>query len=149
MGDHSHIPDYSSADAAQATIDRQTQAAVERARRATAWRQELETLRGEGSVDHGAVVATVEVSGMLVDLRVDDQACRQGGRAVADMVLQAVRAAQRDVGRQVMAASEQEWGASSGVTARMREELDSRFGSLVEPEDGGRSGGLPGADITW
>ena len=141
------IPDYSSADAARETIARQTQEAVEKARRATAWRQEIDALRGHGTADRGAVSATVEVSGMLVDLEVSDQAAQRGGREVAALVVEAVKAAQRDVGRKVMEASEQEWGAESSTTDRMRAEVTGRFGSLEDPDAPGR--GLPGADINW
>jgi DNA-binding protein YbaB len=141
------LPDYSSADAARETIARQTEEAVERARRATAWRQEIDALRGHGSADRGAVTATVEVSGMLVDLEVTDSAAQRGGRAVGALVVEAVKAAQRDVGRKVMEASEQEWGAESSTTDRMRAEVTGRFGPLDDPGSPGR--GLPGADIHW
>lgn len=141
---------YGSAEEALSQIDNDIEAAVQRAQQATAWRQEVETMRGDGSSRDGSVSVKVDMTGLLTGLTVSDDVCEQGGQAVRQAVLDALREAQQDVRSKVLASSEETFGTDASVVGKMREEFDQRFGHFeddVTAADEHR--GPRGFDINW
>ena len=126
---------------AQGDLDR----LAARTRRALDWRQGLSGLRGEGRA-HG-IRAVCDAGGHLVDLSVPDSASADGGRALAESVLDALMAAREDVADQVAASARAEFGEDSpeaeAITASWTSGLARRPQAVTaDPRDGR---GLAGA----
>ena len=141
---------YGSAEEALSQIDNDIEAAAQRAQQATAWRHQVETMRGEGSSRDGSVSVTVDMTGLLTGLSISDDICQRGGQEVRQGILDALRQAQQDVRDQVLASSEETFGSDSSATGRMREEFDQRFGHFeddIKAADDQR--GPRGFDINW
>ena len=126
---------------AQGDLDR----LAARTRRALDWRQGLSGLRGEGRA-HG-IRAVCDAGGNLVDLAVPDAACTDGGRALAEAVLDALMAAREDVAEQVAASGRAEFGEDSReaetITASWTSGLARRPQAVAGRDRDGRD--LPGS----
>ena len=126
---------------AQGDLDR----LAARTRRALDWRHGLGGLRGEGRA-HG-IRAVCDAGGHLVDLSVPDSACADGGRALAESVLDALMAAREDVADQVAASARAEFGEDSSeaetITSSWTAGLARRPQAVTADARDGR--GLPGA----
>ncbi len=125
---------------AQGDLDR----LAARTRRALDWRQGLSGLHGEGRA-HG-IRAVCDAGGHLVDLSVPDAACADGGRALAESVLDALMAAREDVAEQVAGSGRAEFGEDSTeaetITASWASGLARRPQAVtVDPRD---ARGMPG-----
>lgn len=122
---------YSSPDDALARIDRDIAAAQERAERARAFRQEVDRLRGTATVD--GVTATVDITGVLSDLRLPRQLAYRDPDSLAASVLAAIRAAHAEVAATAREAAEREFGADSATATAFANELSTRFADPGAP----------------
>lgn len=115
------------ADEALRRIDDDVQAAQERAARATAFRQTLDTLRGNATV-HGVSVS-IDSAGGLRDVGFPTHVDRSGDE-LRDDLLSAVRQAQQQVADTVRSEAGRAFGRDSDVGRRLDDELRQRFGDV-------------------
>ena len=115
-----------SSDDALARIDRDIEAAAERARQASAFRAALEQLRGHATL-HG-VQATVDGGGLLADIEFHRDLAEVSSADLRTDVLAAVRAAQQDVAEQIRERARHTYGGNTPTTRHLDDELRSRFG---------------------
>jgi hypothetical protein len=78
-----------------------------RAERARAFAHQYASLSASGEAEDGLVVAHVDHSGRLTDLRIDDRASGWPGRRIAEAVLAAVGRAQSSLAVRVRAAADE------------------------------------------
>ena len=127
---------------AQGDLDR----LAARTRGAIAWRRGLGDLRGEGRA-HG-IRAVCDAEGHLVDLDVPDTACADGGRVLAEAVLDALMAAREDAAEQVARSGRAAFGEDSTeaatITASWTSGLARRPQSVTDEGRDGR-GPTPGS----
>ncbi|MBT9254247.1 hypothetical protein KMZ32_00890 [Phycicoccus sp. MAQZ13P-2] len=108
---------------------------VAQARAAMAWRAAADALRGTGRSEDGITVE-VSASGGVLEVAVPDEACRAGGRAVSEQVLDAVLAAQRDLAEQLRRSSAETFGEESSAARTVATATETRFRrAQVLPED--------------
>lgn len=108
-------------------IDRDIEAAAERARQASSFRAALEQLRGHATV-HG-VQATVDGGGLLADIEFHCDLAEVTPGDLRSDVLAAMRAAQQDVAEQIRERARHTYGDSTPTTRHLDEELRARFGA--------------------
>jgi DNA-binding protein YbaB len=116
-------------------VRQQVEQAQEAAKRATQMRGQFESIRGKAESDRNEVRVTVDTSGRLLDLQIDDDATGRGGRELAQIILTTIREAQRRAGTEAMALVEDTFGAESGAATHMREELE-RIAPPAEADHG-------------
>jgi hypothetical protein len=121
---------YRDADDVLADIDRDTQRAIQRAADATAFRAGVDQLRGNAST--GGVTATVDATGLLLDLQLPRDLAYRDGPSLARSIMTAIRTAHADVSRQVQEAANETFGADSPTAERMRAELEKRQAAMPE-----------------
>jgi len=92
------------------------------------------TVHSRGDV----VGVTVDSSGAMTALRLDDNACRHPAAWIAEQILATVRAAQAELVRQVTEATTQTVGLESEIGRAMVASFTRR---LPPPEDGGGDAG--------
>lgn len=114
-------------DAAIDRVQADIRAAQERASRAAEVKQTLDRLRGRARSARGEVTAEVDPAGQLVDLQLSDDATGIVARDLAAMIMETVRAAGRDAGRQAIAVASDAFGETSPVTEQLRGELAHRL----------------------
>lgn len=119
-------------EAAHQNIEKQIASARERAAAASKFRQTVDGLRGVATVN--GVTATVEPTGVLVDLNLPQDLTYKTGEKLSKAVIQAVRAAFADVSTKVRQETESVYGADSEITRRMSDELGKRTAIVGEPE---------------
>ncbi len=125
-GQGEDMSDYGgSAAEVTATIEAQVQAAVDKAHKANAFREEVDLLRGRGS--SGSTAVTVDPTGLLLDIRFDDRVGDRTPEALAAEVMAALRVAQREVAETVSARTREVWGDDDPVARHMDDELAKRF----------------------
>lgn len=103
--------------------DQELRALVVRAQRAFQWRAQADALTGTASVE--GVTVTVNGGGSLTALRLEEEACRDGGRALADRIVAALGLAQETVSAQLLASARETFGEQAP-------ELDTIGASLEE-----------------
>jgi hypothetical protein len=114
-------------DAAIDRVQADIRAAQERAVRAVEVKAALDRLRGRARSARGEVTAEVDPSGQLLDLHLADDAVELSARDLAALVLDTVRAAGREAGRQALAVTAEAFGEDSPVTEHLRGELAGRL----------------------
>ncbi len=114
-----------------ATIEAQTESAIARLHRASAFRDELGSVRGTGTVD--GVTVTVSASGTLLDVDFTG-AGLVGGQELRRRVLAAHRSAQRDVADRIGDRARSTWG-DDPVVARIETAVTRRTGPRAVPDD--------------
>lgn len=127
---------YQDAEQTLATIRRDASAAVERAAAATRFRRDVDSTQGSARSRDRTIRATVDASGMVVDLEIADSALSRRGRDLAADIRRTIYDAQQDASRQVVELSVSTFGETSPVTDRMKAELNARF---QEPDTTGGS----------
>lgn len=114
-------------DAAIERVQADIAAAQERAVKAAEVKQTLDRLRGRARSPRGEVTAEVDPSGQLVDLHLTDDATTIVARDLSALIVETVRAAAQDAGRQALAVAADAFGETSPVTAQLRDELATRL----------------------
>jgi DNA-binding protein YbaB len=104
--------------------DHELRALAERAQRAFRWRAEVDDHTGAGSAD--GVTVTVNGSGALTTVRIEEAACAQGGRELATRILAALAAAQADVSAQLVTSAKATFGEESNEVATIGAALADR-----------------------
>ncbi|PRY61296.1 hypothetical protein BCF74_10644 [Knoellia remsis] len=109
---------------------------VSRARDAFRWRAQVDEFVGFGALE--GVTARVRTQGGLIDLKVDDEACANGGEAVAGRILSAIAAAQQHLSEQIRESGRQTFGEGSDWSQTIEEAASARFsgrGSVLGADD--------------
>ncbi|VTR75705.1 YbaB/EbfC family nucleoid-associated protein [Cellulomonas hominis] len=114
-------------DAAIERVQADIAAAQQRAVLAQQVQEQLARVRGTARSPRGEVTAEVDPSGQLLDLVLADAAVDLTARDLSALVLDTVRTAARDAGRQALQLTEQAFGPDSGVTEHLRGELAARL----------------------
>lgn len=130
-----------------ARIDEQVRQAGEHATAMQEWAAEVEAVTGEGSALRGGVRVGVNSSGVVTSLTVTDAACDEGGRALTDALLSALKEAQQSVGDALGRSAARRFGEDGELTQLMVQDLNGRLGisvDLAEPRTGSASGGRIG-----
>lgn len=109
-----------------AKIERDIELAQERAARAVRTRSEIEQVRGRASSRRGEASVEVDATGVLVSLRLTDDALDLGTDRLAALIQDTIRAASRDSAQQALRVADAEFGEGSQYTAHLRAELDRR-----------------------
>jgi hypothetical protein len=91
---------------------------------ASRWRRDAAELVGEGR--GRLVIATVDATGVLVDLDVPDAACTRDGRLLAEDVVRAVTAARHDVTTRLVQSGERTFGPEAPQLATIRDAAQAR-----------------------
>jgi hypothetical protein len=108
-------------------VQAEIRAAQERAAKATEVKQVMDLLRGRSRSPRGEVTAEVDPSGQLLDLQLADAATDLAARDLASLIVETVRQAAQDAGRQALAVTADAFGEGSPVTAHLRDELATRL----------------------
>jgi DNA-binding protein YbaB len=111
-------------DAAIARVNAQIKEAQERAVRASAMRQQVESVRGQAASTRREVTVTVDVSGRLVDLDIAEAGMELAPRDLARLVVTTVEQARRNAGDQSIALAAEVFGEDSIVVDRLRAEVE-------------------------
>lgn len=123
-----HVTSFSDdPDAAIERVQADIRAAQERAVKAAEVKEALDRLRGRARSPRGEVTAEADPSGQLVDLQLADGATDLAPRDLAALIVETVRAAGRDAGRQALAVTADAFGEESAVTEHLRGELAGRL----------------------
>lgn len=109
-----------------ARIARDVAGAHERAAAATRARERIDAVRGTARSSRGRVVAVVDPTGLLVDLRLSDSATELRPAALAAEIRATVHDAHLDAAERARAIADDELGTGSAVSRRLHEELDAR-----------------------
>lgn len=109
-----------------ARISRDVAGAQERAAAATRARERIDTVRGRARSSRGEVVAVVDPSGLLVDLELSEAATTSTPAALAALIRRTVHDAHLDAAERAVAIADDELGAGSAVSRRLRDELADR-----------------------
>lgn len=110
---------------------------MDQAKAAFRWRAEVDRLTGEG--EDGGVRATVTGSGAVSGLTVSDAACADGGEALGELVIAAVRAAQDDLAAKIRRSAVATFGEDSDQVQTVTLGSEQRFGrtaSLIDTDFG-------------
>lgn len=99
---------------------------VEQAKAVFAWRAEVDRLSGEGEYD--GVRATITGGGAVSGLTVPDAACADGGEALSERIIEAVRAAQDDLAAKVRPSAADTFGEDSDQVQTVTAGSEQRFG---------------------
>jgi hypothetical protein len=118
-----------------AQIERQTAEAQERAVRAQEFARDVGSLRGDAESPRRDIRVGVDVSGRLLSLDLTDDAMRLGADELSSLILQTAGVAHRRASRAALERTEEEYGAGSGVAEQLRGELETRVGSLDDPDE--------------
>jgi len=118
---------YDDPDAAIERVQADIRAAQERAVKAAEVKEALDGLRGRARSPRGEVTAEADPSGQLVDLQLADGVTDLAPRDLAALIVETVRAAGRDAGRQALAVTADAFGEESPVTEHLRGELAGRL----------------------
>lgn len=110
----------------QARVTAQIEQAQERARRATALRQQVEQLTGEARSPRQELRVRVDAQGRLLDLELSDAALDLGPRDLAQLVLRTAATAHRQAAEQVGRLAEEAFGEGSDLARRVAEEAGAR-----------------------
>ncbi|MDO3705003.1 YbaB/EbfC family nucleoid-associated protein [Micromonospora sp. C28SCA-DRY-2] len=128
--------DEAALDAVRRRVDDWESTVAERATRTTALTRELAALTATARSPDGAVEATVDAAGALVDLRLGERVRGQPAARTADQVLATARAAQAELARRAVAMTEAALGADDPAARALVESYARR---LRRP-DGGVAG---------
>ena len=143
-GDADVDPDIA---ALTARVDEQIAAAQRNADQMQAWAAEVDAVTGEGTALRGAVRVTVNNSGVATGVRITDEGCEAGGRALSAAVMEAMGAAQQAVGDVVARSAAARFGEDGEITRLMVADLSQRLGvdiDVSEPPTGSRPYGRRG-----
>ncbi len=110
----------------QARVTAQIEQAQERARRATALRQQVEQLTGEARSPRQELRVRVDAQGRLLDLELSDAAVDLGPRDLAQLVLRTAAAAHRQAAEQVGRLAGEAFGEDSDLARRVAAEAEAR-----------------------
>lgn len=108
-----------------ARIDADIAGAQRRLVEARAFRTELDQLRGRASSRDRSVTVTVDATGLVLGIEFADPL--PPARDLRQVVLDTIRAAQRDVAATVSTTARDRFGESSPLVARLDDELSTRF----------------------
>lgn len=114
-------------DAALARVQRDIVVAQERAAKAVEAQAAIAAVRGTGRSPRGEVSVDVDASGMLRDLHLTEDALRRRPDDLADLILDAARAAQREAGARAVAVAENAWGGDDPAVEHLRAEVEQRY----------------------
>ena len=107
---------------------------VEKAQRAFAWRGAVDELTADAAFE--GVRVTVNGTGTLTALRLEEASCRDGGEALAQRILAATAMAQSTVSELVVASAKATFGEDSDEVATIEDSLAARRATLPTPEGG-------------
>lgn len=110
---------------------------MEQAKAAFQWRAEIDQLTGEGELD--GVQATITGGGAVSGLKVSDAACADGGEALSERVIGAVRAAQEDLATKIRRSAVATFGEDSDHAQTVARGSEQRFGrsaSVIDTDFG-------------
>lgn len=126
--------DEAALDAVRRRVDDCESAIADRAARNAALTRELTALTATARSADGAIAATVDAAGALVDLRLDERVRGQSAVRTAEQVLATARAAQAELVRRAVAAAEAALGTDDPTARAVVESYARR---LRRPDDGG------------
>ena len=110
---------------------------MEQAKAAIQWRAEIDRLTGDGELD--GVQATITGGGAVSGLKVSDGACADGGEALSERVIGAVRAAQEDLAAKIRRSAVTTFGEDSDQVQTVTQGSEQRFGrsaSVIDTDFG-------------
>lgn len=111
---------------AQERLTAQLEQAQERARRATALRQQVEQLSAEARSPRREVRVRVDAQGRLLDLELSEAALDLGARALGALVVQTAATAHQRAAEQVGRLAEEAFGVDSDLARRVADEASAR-----------------------
>ena len=118
-----------------ARVEREAEAAQERAIVAQRFAADVAALRSEARSPKGEVTLGVDTSGRLTSLVLTDDALELAPAELSALILQTAATAQKRVARAAVALSEEVFGAQDGVVGQLRGEFEARVGDLDEDDD--------------
>ncbi|MER7560558.1 YbaB/EbfC family nucleoid-associated protein [Nocardioides sp. NPDC126508] len=113
------------ADARIARIEADIAAAQERAAKAREFRSQVDSMVGTAEVD--GVTASVDITGVVKDLRLPRQLEYRDPDRLAQSILAAIRVGHGKAAEQAKSVAETTFGAGSDTVRAFSEELDTRF----------------------
>lgn len=119
--------------AARERVARQMEEAHERAAKAASLTDQLKEIEIEAQSPRREVMLQVNASGILLDLEFGESATELSLEAIADLVLATYQDAQRQAAQRAVALTEETMGEE--IAGRMREDYESRLGSLTDDDD--------------
>lgn len=126
-------------DAAQRRVDQWESSLTERAAKASALSQRLAGLMVTAHSDDGLVDATVDSSGALIGLRLDEQTRAQPASRTAEQILAVTRAARDDLVRQASAVTVEALGTDDPAGEAIIEAYERRLRTAgTDGSDAGR-----------
>lgn len=111
---------------AQARVAEQVARAQERARQATALREQVERLSAPAWSPRRELRVAVDAQGRLLDLELSDAALDLGPRDLAALVLRTAAAAHTEAAARVAALAQDAFGADSDLARRVAQEAAAR-----------------------
>jgi hypothetical protein len=132
--------DEAGLDAAQRRLDEWESSIAARAARTRALSGRLAELTGTAHSEDRTVEATVDSSGALVDIRLDERTRGQSAARTAALVLMTTRAAYAELLRKVAAAAEETLGPDDPSGRAIVDSYGRRFGGLEQEGNGPRAG---------
>lgn len=129
--------DDAALDAAGRRLDEWESSLAERAARAKTLSARMRDLTGTARHTERAVQVTVDSSGLLIDLRLDERIRQQPASRTAQQILETTRAAHADLLRQVSAVTAESLGDDASARAIV-DSYRSRLSHDQGPSDAGR-----------
>ncbi|MEK8104907.1 YbaB/EbfC family nucleoid-associated protein [Micromonospora sp. M12] len=129
--------DDAALDAAGRRLDEWESSLAERAARAKTLSARLRDLTGTARNTERTVEVTVDSSGLLIDLRLDERIRQQPASRTAQQILETTRAAHADLLRQVSAVTAESLGDDASARAIV-DSYRSRLSHDQGPSDAGR-----------
>ncbi|MEV0005372.1 YbaB/EbfC family nucleoid-associated protein [Micromonospora sp. NPDC050980] len=130
--------DEAALDAAGRRLDEWESGLVAQAARATALSARTQALTGTARSDDGLVEVTVDASGLLADLRLDERTRQHAAAHTAQQVLATARAARADLLRRLTEATAQTLGPDDPTARAIVESHRRRLDPDQGPPDAGR-----------
>ncbi|MFG1674600.1 YbaB/EbfC family nucleoid-associated protein [Micromonospora sp. NPDC049282] len=130
--------DEAALDAAARRLDEWESGLAEQATRAKALSARTQALTGAARSDDGLVEVTVDASGLLADLRLDERTRQHSAAHTARQVLTTTRAARADLLRRLTEATAETLGADDPAARAIVEAHRRRLDPDQSPPDAGR-----------
>lgn len=120
------MTEWGSADDVLGTIQKQIDQAQQTARVAQALRSDIDALKVAEQSPRREVTVTVDSTGRLIDLRLEDAAASLSLADLERVILDTARTAARKAGQRAVALAEDHFGEGSSVAQRLQSEVDER-----------------------